>query len=722
MMRPEDEPLVSPVPFGGVRPPSPQVNPDPRMRGQVSRDPRGWRTTLPDISLGGATTPQPTPQTQQPALPGSLDEFVPQTLPTPSVLPKYQGFSEEELALWEPLWMLSRGYTLPDDEFSRELALMGYREQFKKEADLIAFDTYRKNLELRAQHDQRVRQLFAPVAQDFNTVFSSEAIQQALREVIAAYKSTNPKISWNKLSPDAKRREILRFMQQGRLPTLKRFAEQWKRLKDNFFLYRQMLDPADQMVVSELDGVLGGSFEDFILKYLTLNDPEEEEQERQLRELRRQHELMLQMQREYPDLYRPPVAGGGGGAPGGGLNLGGGGLPRFGGGGSPSFSGGRQGGVPEANIDFDSYFNAYLSSYDRKTKRFAQPNPVLSAYDLSTLFTGSSSTPPAEVAKAIRNYVPIRLPNLVEIVSKYPSVVAVYSQRDRAFANASLSLKKAVAQKRWDATITNAVREYAQMAALAIIIDFHNQYDIRNLTPQQRQRLANGLVGTIVNSLQNDANINPQQIVVVNNQQMNALAKLQEVVGEALLGVRGMSYPEAITRTVSTGQTPETRLQTVRNAIRRDLTVLRDFAAVDIGGRLGSSIPTAQAFLQQDRRQQSDKVWQHIRNTADMMNRPDTIAIPLEGVGFFNTPEEAVSAVHRLSTPEGVAQLEGLVYGLLPNSPITSQRGVRGHLQIQIRLGTYKPPNSQQPKFAYFVVLTPSAPQQQKTKQGGKSK
>lgn len=655
-------------------------------------------------------------------MPNSLDDFVPQTLPTPSVLPKYQGFSEEELALWEPLWMLSRGYTLPDDEFSKQFALMGYREQFRKEADLIAFDTYRKNLELRAQHDQRVRQLFAPVAQDFNTVFSSEAIQQALREAIAAYKSTNPKISWNKLSPDAKRREILRFMQQGRLPTLKRFAEQWKRLKDNFFLYRQMLDPADQMVVGELDGVLGGSFEDFILKYLTLNDPEEEEQERQLRELRRQHELMLQMQREYPDLYRSPSLGGANNPPLGGMNFGGSGLPRFGGGGFPQQSAGGMGGSPEANIDFDSYFNTYLSSYDKKTKRFAQPNPTLSAYDLSTLFTGSSSTPPEEVAKAIRNYVPIRLPNLVEIVSKYPNVVAVYSQRDRAFANASLSLKKAVSQKRWDATTTNAVREYAQMAALAILIDIHNQHDIRNLTPQQRQRLANGLVGSIVNSLQNDVNINPQQIVVVNNQQANALTKLQEVVGEALLGVRGMSYPEAMSRTVSTGQTPETRLQAVRNAVRRDLTNLMDYAAVEAGIRIGSSIPALGALQQQDRRELSDKVWQHVRNTADMMNKPDTIAIPLESVGLFNTPEEGASAAQRLLTPERVAQLENLVYGLLPNSPITSQRGVSGHLQVQIRLGTYKPPNSQQPKFAYFVVLTPSAQEQQKKKQGGKKK
>lgn len=440
MMRPEDEPLVSPVPFGGVRPPSPQVNPDPRMRGQVSRDPRGWRTTLPDISLGGATTPQPTPQApEQPALPGSLDEFVPQTLPSPSVLPKYQGFTEEELALWEPLWMLSRGYTLPDDEFSKQLALMGYREQFRKEADLIAFDTYRKNLELRAQHDQRIRQLFAPLGQDFNTVFSSEAIQYALREVVAAYKASNPKISWNKLSVDAKRREILRMMQQGKLPTVKRFAEQWGRLKQNFELYKTLLDPADQMVVSELDGILGGRFEDFILKYLTLNDPEEEEQERQIQALRQQHLLYRQLREEFPDLYQNPQIGGG--------TMGGGGNPSapstsYGGGeqrgrGSGSGQGTRGSGVPDIE-PYKQYLGRFLNDikinqYGQLSIPFLSPNIALKP--LTTAFTGEEFASLEETLKGITTTINLNRPLLRKVLEENQTLAQLRSSFESAANN-----------------------------------------------------------------------------------------------------------------------------------------------------------------------------------------------------------------------------------------------------------------------------------------------
>ncbi|MEM2049544.1 MAG: hypothetical protein QXZ11_00290 [Thermoproteota archaeon] len=696
-------------------------------------------------AAGGAASAQPPvqqpptqqPPAQQPPLPNSLDEFVPQTLPTPSVLPKYHGFSEEELALWEPLWLLSRGYTLPDDDFSRQLALMGYREQFRKEADLIAFDAYRKNLEIRAQHDQRVRQLFAPIAQDFNTVFSSEAIQQALREVIAAYKSTNPKISWNKLSPDAKRREILRFMQQGRLPTLKRFAEQWGRLKNSFQAYKTLLQPADQMVVAELDGILGGSFEDFILKYLTLNDPEEEEQQRQLQALRQQHLLYRQLMKEFPDIYQRPQLGGG--TIGGASGL----TPNFSlGGGSPQIGGGRGSGQPQsspqgASIDFRKYGIDYVRAFKDPRTVDIFPDPTISGMYINTLFTGSQMSSPAETAEVIRRYTTVPLNRLTTILSKHQTVSSLMSGTKHLFSEVLRGLRRDVNSGTITPNTMELIRQYAAHTALSILIDVQRQYPINNMTPQQRDELMRVIHGSALESIMNNLPLSiSNREVRVGNTQKRVNDAIADAISVGLGGQQGVSFNISTSRAIATGQNYEERINAVRNSLRSSLRTLRETVnafnrvALEQSPLLAAPPNSLMAHfsagqaqrLRQNAMEAHKRFGQHIDNTNERIAKisqernPTELFIPLKELGVFGSPEEAAQAINRISEDALVQQIEEYLFRVFPQSRITSMMKQGDKLKVEIRLGTYKEGSRKGIAFYLFVAPStpPKSPQQQR--------
>lgn len=264
------------------------------------------------LTASGQVLPPSTPP------PPQLGEEVEQTpmQPEPLNLPPFAPMSEVERDLYLPLFALSKGIRLPeDDDFMANLYRSYIADEFERETRLQAFDAYRRTLEMRAEHDQRIRQLFAPIASDFNAVFSSEALNTALLEVIAAYKATNPKISWNRLSPQSRMMFIRDLKRQGKLPpTLQNLLQHWERLRTAFFNYRRLLHPQDAQVVAELERILGNSPDEFLMPFLTRNDPQEEAEE----QLKKQLQLYEQLQQRYAFV---PQTGGEGQLPRGRSNL-----------------------------------------------------------------------------------------------------------------------------------------------------------------------------------------------------------------------------------------------------------------------------------------------------------------------------------------------------------------------------------------------------------------
>lgn len=651
------------------------------------------------------------------SLPSSLDEFVPETLPTPSLLPKFQSFTEEELLLYQPLWMLSKGYTLPEDDFSRQLAEMAYQEQFRKEMELISFDAYRKNLEIRAEHDQRVRQLFAPIGHDFNTVFSSEAIQQALKEVIDAYKATNPRISWNRLSPDAKRREILRFMQQGRLPTLKRFAEQWGRLKANFQSYKMLLHPNDQMVVSELEGILGGSFEDFILKYLTLNDPEEEAQQRQLIELRRQHELMRRLMKEYPDLYPKPQINV---PPTGGLGLGslaGGGGTKFSGGGGGQPSSNQQGAV----IDFRKYATQFVQSFSNPKGVDLFADPSIAGLHLSTLFTGRQGATANELVSTIRKYTLLPENRIASIVSKHRTVSGVMEEMKRLFRDAQKSIQNDLRVGTISPNTQKLVRDFSAYVAMTMLIDMQRQFPIEQMSPAQRDELMRSIHGSALTALLNNIRSQGDKSVMVGGKSVPITEAIADEVSVALGGRRGVSYDVPVSRAVGTGQVYEERVNAIRNAIRATTKTLKETAA-EIGMTIfgmafapafpGSSLSDTMVQEAKKRIAESyQKLKTHIDNTNRRLQKPapSEIVIPLTEFGIFGTPDAALQTISQISEDELAQQIEEFLYQTFPQSKLTSMTGAGDKLKIELRLGGYVHPKTKKRGIAFYLFISPSS-------------
>lgn len=291
----------------------------------------------------------------------------------PPLLPEYIKLSDEELAALVPLSMFSQGFD-PSVLGTAEGAIIQERimRNLRIQSNLTALDTYGKLLDTRRALDERTNALFADVAEDLRTVLSSQNLQFVVSEIIKNWKTRNPNRSWNKLAVNVRMNEIRSLMRNPQaFPALTHLYQRWQNLKTRLEQRKAMLPPQDRDRVSHLETELGNSFEDFIMRYLIVDDPEEAEMERYNRLMQymsAQQQALGLSSPNVPMVGQPTATSG---------------FPQFsftGYRGSPTGGAPQQGGQPLTILDIEKPFNDLLN------KSFQVKNGVLQLNEFSQGF------------------------------------------------------------------------------------------------------------------------------------------------------------------------------------------------------------------------------------------------------------------------------------------------------------------------------------------------
>jgi len=252
----------------------------------------GLINTRPDLLQQGVQTSAP--QTPQTTTTPTVDELLAQGSADPSglmipmedmvppMLPPYSQLTDEELTALVPLAMFSQGYdpsvlNTPEGALLQERFLRNLRLQ----SNLSALDAYGRLLETQKALDDRVNAFFGDIAEDMSVAFSQQNLQMVVGEIIKNWKTRNPNRSWNRLAPNVRMNEIRTLLRTPEaFPSLSHLYQRWRNIKTRLEQRKAMLPIQDRERVSYLERELGNTFEDFIMKYLILDDPEEAELER----------------------------------------------------------------------------------------------------------------------------------------------------------------------------------------------------------------------------------------------------------------------------------------------------------------------------------------------------------------------------------------------------------------------------------------------------------